>query len=1015
MARTKEQILQAIVTARDQFLASIWGRDVRRGMGDIADAVYDAVVNQLLVLDETLTQNGSGADAAAVGSALNAINATISEDEDTIADLSLKTPSNFGVLPSGSVNLTNPPYVLIGNAFFVLSSDNSYTDTPLNASFNGILLQLNYQNNSGKKIQLLATTNGKIFIRVYDTGAWGSWNGFDGDVSIDATLTVANAAADAKVTGDALATKANISSLATVATSGDYDDLSNKPVLATVATSGSYNDLSNKPNIPAVDPALTTQGAAADAKATGDALAAKANTSDLSTVAFSGSYNDLSNKPALAAVATSGSYNDLSNKPTIPTVDATLAVQGAAADAKATGDALVSVRLDISDLQADNTDVKSDISALQAGISVLQADVADGKSGISVLQAEFNALPTVAHSGLYDDLISKPDIPEVDATLTVSNAAADAARVGDLLSNKANTVDLALVATTGDYDDLNNKPIIDTTLTIQGGAADAKATGDALAAKANTSDLSTVAFSGSYNDLSNKPALAAVATSGSYNDLSNKPTIPTVDATLAVQGAAADAKATGDAISTARSEVMAAIPMIDTSLSTQGDAADAKATGDAISTARSEVMAAIPMIDTSLSTQGDAADAKATGDAISTARSEVMAAITTAMRNMGVLPNGEALGSIGSPGEPNQIYLLVSANSYTGVPTELTEPFNALLLHTSRWETVNNNETCTLARQVLFAESGEVFIRCYDANALDEHGEPVGWTQWRKSAVPVDATLTAQGAAADAKATGDLIQSVDTKATFAFNRGLTALGTLSNNSDFNNLVGKSHIYRLSQFRTYTNAPVNTAFAGWLIKTYYDDGQGTVEHGQIVFADSGEIYTRYNSGASWGSWATVANKTTIDATLSTSGAAADAAVVGTELAALKADYVVENGTSGNWTWRKWNSGILEMWGYHLSVRFDTTADGEVNWRQAGSTGFSWASGSFNFPQTFYDKTYTMNISKEYDPDAQSSNLLIYGSVHQSTSQGGVRVLIPTDQTTGLNTTRLDVHVSGRWKA
>lgn len=46
-------------------------------------------------------------------------------------------------------------------------------------------------------------------------------------------------------------------------------------------------------------------------------------------------------------------------------------------------------------------------------------------------------------------------------------------------------------------------------------------------------------------------SLAAVATSGSYADLSGKPTIPaavTVDATLATQGAAADAKAVGDAI-----------------------------------------------------------------------------------------------------------------------------------------------------------------------------------------------------------------------------------------------------------------------------------------------------------------------------------------------------------------------------------------------------------------------------------------------------------------------------------
>ena len=71
--------------------------------------------------------------------------------------------------------------------------------------------------------------------------------------------------------------------LATVATSGNYNDLSNKPALATVATSGNYNDLSNKP-----------------------ALAA---------VATSGNYNDLSNKPALATVATSGNYNDLSSKP----------------------------------------------------------------------------------------------------------------------------------------------------------------------------------------------------------------------------------------------------------------------------------------------------------------------------------------------------------------------------------------------------------------------------------------------------------------------------------------------------------------------------------------------------------------------------------------------------------------------------------------------------------------------------------------------------------------------------
>ena len=48
----------------------------------------------------------------------------------------------------------------------------------------------------------------------------------------------------------ALSDKVDSSDLATVATTGDYDDLTDKPTLATVATSGSYNDLLNKPSIP---------------------------------------------------------------------------------------------------------------------------------------------------------------------------------------------------------------------------------------------------------------------------------------------------------------------------------------------------------------------------------------------------------------------------------------------------------------------------------------------------------------------------------------------------------------------------------------------------------------------------------------------------------------------------------------------------------------------------------------------------------------------------------------------
>ena len=89
-----------------------------------------------------------------------------------------------------------------------------------------------------------------------------------------------------------------ISATDTEQVNSDWDANSGKaqilhrPNLATVATSGSYNDLTDKPSIPS----------------------AQVN-SDWN--ANSG-VSEILNKPTLAAVATSGDYNDLSNKPTIP-------------------------------------------------------------------------------------------------------------------------------------------------------------------------------------------------------------------------------------------------------------------------------------------------------------------------------------------------------------------------------------------------------------------------------------------------------------------------------------------------------------------------------------------------------------------------------------------------------------------------------------------------------------------------------------------------------------------------
>jgi len=292
-----------------------------------------------------------------------------------------------------------------------------------------------------------------------------------------------------------IAGKANSADLAAVATSGDYDDLSNKPIipdaqvnsdwnassgvakilnkpnLATVATSGDYDDLSDKPD-----------------------LTVFAEKSELATVATSGSYNDLVDKPAipaaqvqadwtdtnqasaafikhkpnLAMVATSGDYDDLTNKPTIPTVPTNV------------------------------SDFTNDAGYLVAADIAGKANSAD--------------LATVATSGDYDDLSNKPTIPTVPTN--VSDFTNDAGYlVAADIAGKANSADLATVATSGDYDDLTNKPTIPT-VPVQDVEVDGVSVlnGQGVAEidltdYAKSGDLAAVATSGDYDDLDNKPTI----------------------------------------------------------------------------------------------------------------------------------------------------------------------------------------------------------------------------------------------------------------------------------------------------------------------------------------------------------------------------------------------------------------------------------------------------------------------------------------------------------------------------
>jgi hypothetical protein len=277
-------------------------------------------------------------------------------------------------------------------------------------------------------------------------------------------------------TGAVVLSTADISGLATVATSGAYSDLSGTPSLATVATTGAYSDLTGTPTLgtaaaedvgtsagnvvqlngsaqlPAVDGSLLTNISATVAALNdvGDVtITTPANTQVIKYNSTSGdwengavAYADVSGTPSLATVATTGAYSDLSGTPTLGTAAA----------------------LDV------------------------------GTSATNVVQLDGSArLPAVDGSQL-------TNLPSGASTL--------GALTDVTITSVANTQVIKYNSTSGDWEN--------------GAVAYADVSG--------TPSLATVATTGAYSDLSGTPTLATVATTGAYSDLSGLPTLGTAAA-----------------------------------------------------------------------------------------------------------------------------------------------------------------------------------------------------------------------------------------------------------------------------------------------------------------------------------------------------------------------------------------------------------------------------------------------------------------------------------------------------
>ena len=137
-----------------------------------------------------------------------------------------------------------------------------------------------------------------------------------------------------------------------------------------------------------------------------------------------------------------------------------------------------------------------------------------------------SALAAVATSGNYNDLTNRPSIPAAYTLPTASSSVMGGVKIGSNISVSGGVISLTRANVTGALG--YTPPVSDTTY------VNATTSAAGLMSSTDKSKLDSIAANANnYVHPASHPAsmitgLAAVATSGSYADLSDKPTIPTV-------------------------------------------------------------------------------------------------------------------------------------------------------------------------------------------------------------------------------------------------------------------------------------------------------------------------------------------------------------------------------------------------------------------------------------------------------------------------------------------------------
>ncbi len=253
------------------------------------------------------------------------------------------------------------------------------------------------------------------------------------DVTVDGTSVLSGTTAAIDLSGKANAshthTKSEITdfpALAAVATTGNYNSLTDKPDIHNVPSGGSSGQVLSKASGTDYDLAWVNQsgggGGITDVEVDGTSVVtggvAEIDLTGKSDIGHTHTTSAITDFPTLATVATSGSYNDLSNKPTIPTVNnATLTIQKNGtnvatftANASSNVTANISVPTDTGDL----TNGAGFITGYTETDPVFSASAASGISSSDI--STWNGKSDF--SGSYNDLTDKPTTVKTTFTPT---------------------------------------------------------------------------------------------------------------------------------------------------------------------------------------------------------------------------------------------------------------------------------------------------------------------------------------------------------------------------------------------------------------------------------------------------------------------------------------------------------------------------------------------------------------------------------------------------------------------